>query len=376
MAWEGSDRRLIGQTVRDRIARTEPFLAPGAIGVPLAEMVLLHAFPARGVAWIGAALAAAAITSLGLYRYRTGRTSTTGSRLISISMVVQGAGMGATPIAFGLTKTDLVAQAISLSILGFAGVVSAAALAGDRRWGALRFAGMFGPMLVWSVVNRDVRILLTLCLIAAAVILLHEVFTRVAHSVVRTALKNEKLVADLEHANHRLRYETTHDSLTGLTNRRAFNNQLDVELMSDDLFAVSFVDIDNFKAINDRYGHEIGDRVLVEVAERLREFCGDDGVAARRSGDEFTVLQRNDSKLADSDLAKAMHTCVSGSASVNGYDISITCSVGTAIRLAEDSASLMLRRADEALYSAKRSGRNRGMGYSEVQSFDRTAAGE
>jgi diguanylate cyclase (GGDEF)-like protein len=376
MASEGNDKRVIGQTVRDRIARTEPFLAPGAIGVPLAEMLLLHAFPARGVAWVGAALVAAAITALGLYRYRMGRTSAAGSRLISFSMVVQGAGMGATPIAFGLSQGDLVAQAISLSILGFAGVVSAAALAGDRRWGALRFAGMFGPMLIWSVVQRDLRILLTLCLIAGAVVMLHEVFTRVAHSVVRTALKNENLVVELEHANRRLRYETTHDSLTGLTNRRAFNNQLDVELMSDDLFAVSFVDIDNFKAINDRYGHEIGDRVLVEVAERLQAFCGFDGVAARRSGDEFTVLQRNDSKLSDTDLATAMHAYVSGPENVGGYDISITCSVGTAIRLADDSASLMLRRADEALYSAKRAGRNRGMGHSEVHSFDRSAAGE
>ena len=156
------------------------------------------------------------------------------------------------------------------------------------------------------------------------------------------------------------------DPATGCLNRRGFARALDEALTSaaraEHEVALLAIDLDHFKEINDRFGHNVGDAVLCEVAGRLSETVGADGVVARLGGEEFSVLLPN----ADAEAAGVMAERLLSSLRANGMAsvpprAEVTMSVGIAaerVSSTRDSAALRAR-ADEALYSAKRSGRNR-----------------
>ena len=158
------------------------------------------------------------------------------------------------------------------------------------------------------------------------------------------------------------------DPATGCLNRRGFARVLDRTILdaqeSRSEIALLSVDLDHFKQINDRYGHNTGDVVIAEVAATLADAVGEDGVVARMGGEEFLILLPNaDAEeagvMAEQMLARLRHADVAGVR--NGT--SVTMSVGIAaerIFSAVDAASLRAR-ADEALYLAKRTGRNRIM---------------
>jgi diguanylate cyclase (GGDEF)-like protein len=111
-------------------------------------------------------------------------------------------------------------------------------------------------------------------------------------------LEHARHRADLENVAEELRHQASTDALTGLANRRAFRAELDRawrrSRRAGGRNAVALLDLDAFKAINDRYGHAAGDRVLVGVAEAMREACGPRDVVARLGGDEFGVVLRGD----------------------------------------------------------------------------------
>ncbi|WP_246726154.1 GGDEF domain-containing protein [Rhizobium lusitanum] len=154
------------------------------------------------------------------------------------------------------------------------------------------------------------------------------------------------------------------DYLTGLPNRRVLathgiNKFVSAQKHGAD-FAVAILDIDNFKAINDAYGHDVGDEVLVEVAGRLRERIGTFGMVARTGGEEFTVLLSGLDHIMAADAIERMRFAVEQAQVGDGMSrIPVTVSAGVAVYSSEDGAfEDMLRRADMALYSAKARGRN------------------
>ncbi len=159
-------------------------------------------------------------------------------------------------------------------------------------------------------------------------------------------------------------YLATHDALTGLPNRALFsellNNILAGAKRANEVVALFYLDIDRFKEVNDTLGHDIGDRLLVTVAERLLEIVRADDVVARRSGDEFTMAcahlrnRLDAAALAD----KILHLC-NLPFSVDGQSLHISISLGIAL-FPEDGADIeiLLRRADAALYRVKNTGRN------------------
>jgi diguanylate cyclase (GGDEF)-like protein len=162
-----------------------------------------------------------------------------------------------------------------------------------------------------------------------------------------------------------LREQAESDYLTGLPNRRYFLSLLqealeDAETMSQ-LVGVYFLDIDNFKYLNDSLGHAFGDRVLVGVAERLRETVAGFGKAARFGGDEFTVLLEaahgaDDIREAGQRIIDAFQRPLS----IDGKDLIVAVSVGASIYPEhEKRADALLKAADAALYRAKRLGRGR-----------------
>jgi diguanylate cyclase (GGDEF)-like protein len=153
------------------------------------------------------------------------------------------------------------------------------------------------------------------------------------------------------------------DSLTGVYTRRKLNVMLEQEIdqanRSPAVFSIIVMDLDDFKRVNDTYGHLVGDEVLKHIVRLLKERIGDSGVLCRWGGDELLVL------LPGSGLEKAVAIAESLRSVVQQYPYSagivVTLSMGVAQFLGGESVTGLIRRADNALYRAKASGRNKVM---------------
>jgi diguanylate cyclase (GGDEF)-like protein len=153
------------------------------------------------------------------------------------------------------------------------------------------------------------------------------------------------------------------DALTGLPNRRYFDEfcgLLAKRRRADDAVGVVMVDIDHFKALNDTYGHPVGDQVLKAVAGALVRAVRDEDVPARFGGEEFAVLLRNPSPVVALEVGERIRAAVAGLDLAALGPPSVTVSVGVATaRSADQPITALIDEADEALYRAKRSGRDR-----------------
>jgi diguanylate cyclase (GGDEF)-like protein len=158
----------------------------------------------------------------------------------------------------------------------------------------------------------------------------------------------------------RARHDSLHDAVTGLPNLTLFNDRLQSALIQAGRhawrFAVVFIDLDDFKQVNDTHGHAAGDRLLQGVAKRLEGFVRTGDTVCRRSGDEFLLLML-EAKDADTvaTFARKILATVAAPSDVMGMSLSVTPSIGIAI-YPEDgqSAEELLRNADTAMYAAKR----------------------
>jgi diguanylate cyclase (GGDEF)-like protein len=153
----------------------------------------------------------------------------------------------------------------------------------------------------------------------------------------------------------------TTDTLTGIHNRRAFDEQLALELIRarryGNKLALILLDIDHFKRINDRHGHQTGDRVLVDLARVVGGRLRASKVFARWGGEEFVVLAPN------TDAEDAAHLAEEIRARVEAHDFPqvgrVTVSLGVTQYAPDDTTDRLWKRADTALYRAKAGGRNR-----------------
>ncbi len=155
------------------------------------------------------------------------------------------------------------------------------------------------------------------------------------------------------------------DALTGLLNRRSASDQLERELAfarrNRAPLGVVMIDLDHFKQINDRYGHDGGDAALVGAATAIRSALRGSDFCARWGGEEFVVVVRDADAHGTLVVAERIRNAIATASivDVSGTRIPVTASCGVAVVRAEDTAPTLLNRADEALYTAKRSGRNR-----------------
>jgi diguanylate cyclase (GGDEF)-like protein/PAS domain S-box-containing protein len=155
------------------------------------------------------------------------------------------------------------------------------------------------------------------------------------------------------------------DPLTALPNRASLNASIEDLIgkarRADDRFAVHFLDLDDFKAVNDEYGHVVGDELLQIVARRLRAAIGPVDIAARLGGDEFIILQPGATHEADAtELASKIIDAINEPLSIGGTAISVGASIGISFFPADGNDVLSLfGTADRALYRAKSSGRGR-----------------
>ncbi len=161
-----------------------------------------------------------------------------------------------------------------------------------------------------------------------------------------------------------LRHLAHHDPLTGLPNRRELEKHLTATIdrarTNMSCTAVFYMDVDNFKTINDSLGHQFGDRVLCEIGARLLELAGPRGFLARLGGDEFTlVVDALESRTAAEDRVQRIMWAFQKPVCVGGRDILVSVSVGIAIFPEHgDTFEALLRAADSALFCAKDRGRN------------------
>jgi diguanylate cyclase (GGDEF)-like protein len=152
------------------------------------------------------------------------------------------------------------------------------------------------------------------------------------------------------------------DPLTGIMNRRRFFEQAGKRYarQGDQSLAVLVLDLDEFKAINDRHGHNAGDLVLQEFSGRCSEIVGDDGLFARFGGEEFVVLLSDTAECSATQTAERLCAAIAARGfTIPSGTLGVTVSGGLAYRSAGEDLSQTISRADEALYAAKHAGRNR-----------------
>lgn len=169
-------------------------------------------------------------------------------------------------------------------------------------------------------------------------------------------------VTDQRRAEADLAHKATHDTLTGLPNRALLSDRLDQALArarrDRHPVAVLFVDLDGFKAVNDKHGHEAGDAVLVEVAQRLSVVLRPSDTVARLGGDEFVIVCEDMSGESDAMRVarRSLHAIASEAFAVPNGEVTLSASIGIALSsYPEVRAETLLRDADAAMYRAKES---------------------
>ncbi len=171
-------------------------------------------------------------------------------------------------------------------------------------------------------------------------------------------------ISERKNYEREIEYQATHDSLTGLPNRTMLADRLQQCMCFADRYdtklAAAFVDLDQFKLINDSMGHHVGDELLVRMAGRLSKCIREYDTVVRLGGDEFVLLLTSLKKIED--IAQSMQRILAAVANpcvIGGRDFIVSCSIGISI-YPDDGAdpNTLLKNADSAMYKAKQSGRN------------------
>ena len=217
----------------------------------------------------------------------------------------------------------------------------------DRVVGVMVVANRFGDVSTFG--EEDLKLLETL-----------------AHHV-SVSLENGRLedsLSQLTRLKEELRHQAFHDQLTKLPNRTLFTERvayaLERQNRANQSLAVLFLDLDDFKTINDSLGHPAGDQVLTTVAERIRHCLRPSDTVARLGGDEFAILLDDMSSPTDALMAAdRIIKALDNPAYVDGREVSIRASLGITLDTHGEEADTLLRNADVAMYMAKRRGKGR-----------------
>jgi diguanylate cyclase (GGDEF)-like protein len=260
----------------------------------------------------------------------------------------------------------------ALRLLGYAALTAIVYWANSVTPGAIRLGILYvipvllvtwSEGLIWGVVFGVVSILLrevvALDQLPAATPLLWRVANALAYTaVVAVAMAG---LTKLRTSQEQLNRLATHDQLTNVFNARAFAQRLTQELERNSRYprplSLLYLDLDNFKVINDSHGHQTGDAVLRLVADAMRTSVRQSDVVGRLGGDEFAVLMpETDAPLADAAakrLAASLRNVFKGTPSVTASIGVVSCAA------TEANTDDLLRRADRAMYDAKRLGKDR-----------------
>jgi len=185
-------------------------------------------------------------------------------------------------------------------------------------------------------------------------------------------------ITDRKQLEQTIWYQAYHDALTGLPNRYLFNDRLNQALANarrtGQILGVMFLDLDNFKNINDSLGHHLGDKLLQMVSLRLLKCIREGDTIARLGGDEFTLLLQLNQADGVISVTKRIQEILRPPFHIEGHELHVTTSIGISIYpLDGDDALTLLKNADTALYRSKEAGRDRYHMYSpamNAKAFD------
>jgi diguanylate cyclase (GGDEF)-like protein len=177
-------------------------------------------------------------------------------------------------------------------------------------------------------------------------------------------------IAERQRAEAEARHQATHDALTGLPNRLLFMDRIETALerarRHAEPFALSYIDIDGFKPVNDRYGHQVGDELLKAIADRLRQNIRATDTISRLGGDEFALIMENaiDSPVVALRLCRHICGALREPYRLQSGGHTIEVEIGASLGIAMfpehgDDVDPLIRSADEAMYQAKKEGKNR-----------------
>ena len=191
-----------------------------------------------------------------------------------------------------------------------------------------------------------------------------QINSRLLVRTLRTAVEHHQLMSELHLARRREQFHATRDSMTGLPNRHYFVEQLERALAlagrRGSQVAVCFLDLDRFKQINDTLGHDVGDSLIITMADRLAGITRRSDMVARVGGDEFLMmLQGDDLEHAAAIVAEKILQALARPFRVDGREYSFSGSVGVALCPRDGTdAEALIRKADAAMYQAKSNGRS------------------
>jgi len=178
--------------------------------------------------------------------------------------------------------------------------------------------------------------------------------------------KQEHLHETLVSSNH----DANYDMLTGLANRKQYDVFMKKLLKKKAFFALLFIDLNKFKAINDTHGHDAGDEVLIEVAKRLNESIDEGDMLARLGGDEFVILTSRKQVFLDKFLSKIEQTTI-GRHQIGRVSVLIELSIGVSLFPNDSKSETFLRKyADEAMYVAKKTEGEYHIFYGDLAQLD------
>ena len=172
-------------------------------------------------------------------------------------------------------------------------------------------------------------------------------------------------ITEAKERQHKLEFMAHHDALTQLPNRTLLGDRMQQALAhanrNETLLVVAYLDLDGFKPVNDELGHDIGDRLLVEISKRLKSCVRADDTVARLGGDEFVLLLSDIRSVDECELALSrVLKAIEEPSHIQENSISVSASIGGAIYPLDDvDADTLLRHSDQAMYVAKQAGRNR-----------------
>jgi diguanylate cyclase (GGDEF)-like protein len=284
-------------------------------------------------------------------------------RMLTIAALISGLSWCPIPLLFADVSTSRTGPLI---VFITAGITAGAIIQNVASW---RIALAFGaPVMITTILRMLQSGDGTGYVAAANVLFFTGMMFRAALMAERNfiasrsiACEATELARSLERANRALEQQARTDPLTGLANRLLFRETADVSCAVGRPVSLIILDVDEFKTINDTWGHRVGDLVLATVADRLRSECGPDELAVRFGGDEFVILMRGpDLERRTPALAETVFRRVSEPVEVDGHRLSCGCSVGVALHVdGVDDVDTLLVQADLALYRSKAEGRAR-----------------
>lgn len=198
-------------------------------------------------------------------------------------------------------------------------------------------------------------------LMAVVIILLWVLLSAVVAREIFLRKRKEKEIKNIAH----------HDFVTGAATRHKFTDEIKTEICRADRYtkklAILFLDLDNFKEINDTHGHKTGDALLKSVADVLKEAVREVDLVARFGGDEFLIMLTDLKRNEDAEVViRKIYEKLSRSFQINGRSIRVSCSIGVSVYNGKQYVvDRLVREADKAMYKAKDGGRNTFRFYSD-----------